>query len=144
MPKLSKSDWLAVLRLAALWDMPRVRAHAIEQVSPLLTDPCERLALSETYDLPAWTVLALVALVDAPSPPGAVQLNALGGERLLKLVTLRERRLNHEGGLGKRHYDHWNTQSEVEQVFQLRSAPPTHQLKKAKGNSPTLMFVDGI
>jgi hypothetical protein len=87
--------WLAILRLAGLWDMPQVRrALALDELASYIYDALrEMLALADAHGVPDWAARALAALVDAPAPPDADDLAALGPARLLLLVALRESRL---------------------------------------------------
>jgi hypothetical protein len=96
-PSLSKESWVSVLHLSQMWEMPSLREAAITQLGELVTDSTEKLRLADTYDVPAWSVPALLDLVNREASLTEADVHSIGLQRSLKVGTLRERRFR-EGG----------------------------------------------
>jgi hypothetical protein len=73
--------------------MPLVREDAVSHLTALLTDPTEKLDLSDKYNVPAWSIPALVQLVNRDEPLSEGDLTKIGLPRGLKVAALRERNL---------------------------------------------------
>ena len=52
----SIEKWSSVLKLANMWDFPRIRQMAIEQIGVRTEDPIERIILAERYEIPGWEI----------------------------------------------------------------------------------------
>jgi hypothetical protein len=91
-PSLSKDAWISVLHLTVMWQMPLLREAAITQLDELVTDSIEKLRLADTYDVPAWSIPALLDLVNREATLTEADVNSIGLQRSLKVVALRERR----------------------------------------------------
>lgn len=89
--QFTKDEWLEVLELSRMWDMPTIRKTAIEYLLPLLEDdPAYKWNLSKKYDISDWTRPALEKLVRRNSPLGSREYQMLDRETLLKVAAVRE------------------------------------------------------
>jgi hypothetical protein len=70
--------------------MPLVRDDAISQLTALLTDPAEKLELSDQYDVPSWSIPALTQLVNRPAALSEADVVKIGLSRGLKVAAMRE------------------------------------------------------
>jgi hypothetical protein len=76
-----------------MWQMTSLREDAIIQLTTLLKDPTEKLVLSDKYDVPAWSIPALLEFVNREAPLSEDDVRDIGLQRALKVVILRERRM---------------------------------------------------
>jgi len=83
-------DWTSVLRLASLWEFPRVREHAIKKLSKLDMSPTHKISIARQFHVPGWELPALNQLVQRPEPMNMDDVQSLGIDTVLKLSALRE------------------------------------------------------
>jgi hypothetical protein len=76
-----------------MWQMTSLREDAIIQLTTLVKNPTEKLVLSDKYDVPAWSIPALLEFVNRESMLTEDDVRDIGLQRALKVVTLRERRM---------------------------------------------------
>ncbi|KAJ3513184.1 hypothetical protein NMY22_g15116 [Coprinellus aureogranulatus] len=62
-PALTKEQWIGVLKLGRLWDMPKAAALAIEKLEAPKLSPTEQVLLGKTYGVPTWLKTGYTALV---------------------------------------------------------------------------------
>ncbi|KAF9442816.1 hypothetical protein P691DRAFT_680769, partial [Macrolepiota fuliginosa MF-IS2] len=87
----TKDEWVAMLELSRLLDIPKIRKMAIERLAPLFKDdPTHKLHLAMKYDVSNWLRPALDTLVRRNPPLGTRELQILGQDTLLKIAALRE------------------------------------------------------
>jgi hypothetical protein len=82
-----------------MWQMTSLREDAIIQLTTLVTDPVEKLLLSDKYDVPAWSIPALLDLVNRDDTITEDVLARIGATRTLKVVALRERRFRAQASI---------------------------------------------
>jgi hypothetical protein len=82
-----------------MWQMIPLREDAIVQLTTLVTDPAEKLLLSDKYDVPAWSIPALLDLVNRDDTITEDVLARIGASRTLKVVALRERRFRAQASI---------------------------------------------
>jgi hypothetical protein len=99
LPSLGKDVWISILHLAQMWQMIPLREDAIVQLTTLVTDPAEKLLLSDKYDVPAWSIPALLDLVNRDDTITEDVLARIGALRTLKVVALRERRFRDQASI---------------------------------------------
>ncbi|PFH47358.1 hypothetical protein AMATHDRAFT_67826 [Amanita thiersii Skay4041] len=84
-------EWLAIFRLAAMWDMEAVRAKAVSELTPLLTNkPALQVSLAVEHQVTEWLVPGLNKLVQREDPIDREDINMIGLDFALKVMTLRE------------------------------------------------------
>ncbi|THV06157.1 hypothetical protein K435DRAFT_743906 [Dendrothele bispora CBS 962.96] len=84
-------EWLSILKLATLWDMPKIRERAIMHMAPLLSqDPVQKIEIAREYDIDDWMLPALNQLVQRDQPLTVDEGERLGMEYTTKLASIRE------------------------------------------------------
>jgi hypothetical protein len=106
-PPPSVEDWMVILGLANMWDMPKLRGEAIDAIEASFdaadihnrsaTNDVrkslplhERLELADRYDVPRWRLDALAELAWREAPLDAEELRTLGPERAARLLLLHQ------------------------------------------------------
>jgi len=120
MPSLD--EWISILKLATLWDMPRIRERAIRHMVPIMTDPVRKIEIAREYDIDDWMLPALNQLVQRDQALTMEEGERLGMEYTLKLASIRECcRFNNRTfrwELGRsRGYTDWNFDDRLREVF---------------------------
>ncbi|KAH7877256.1 uncharacterized protein C8R40DRAFT_1040680 [Lentinula edodes] len=88
---LSFKQWISVLKLADLWCMDAVRAHAIEKMSDMDADPVEKVVVARQYKVHDWLVPAFNAIISRSQTLSEVDVERLGVSTILRLVAIRDR-----------------------------------------------------
>ncbi|KAK7472353.1 hypothetical protein VKT23_000470 [Stygiomarasmius scandens] len=119
MPSLD--EWISILKLATLWDMPRIRERAIRHMAPIMTDPVQKIEIAREYDIDDWMLPALNQLVQRDHALTMEEGERLGMEYTLKLASIRECcRFNNRTfrwELGRsRGYTDWNFDDRLREV----------------------------
>jgi hypothetical protein len=87
-------DWMSILKLASLWDIPLIRDAAISALSTTQVEPFEKLILAHQYGVTAWMLPSLNELVQRKQPltiQEAVKLSSVTSwEYVLKIGYVRE------------------------------------------------------
>ncbi|KAL1746668.1 hypothetical protein HDZ31DRAFT_61989 [Schizophyllum fasciatum] len=90
-PELSKEQWIGVLKLSDLWMMDKIKALAVDALSPSLSDdPVTKVVLARAYQVPDWYYQGICKLVQRLKPLGAEELLRLGPPLAMKICELRE------------------------------------------------------
>ncbi|KAI0691210.1 hypothetical protein C8T65DRAFT_745542 [Cerioporus squamosus] len=107
------SDWIAVLKLATLWEFSTVRTQAIRFLA--LLDPIERITLAQRYCVGEWVAEALWDISYRTVPLELAECNRLGLEWTVGAVKLRELVLRN----GRKHVSHrsWEWRNLVKEAF---------------------------
>ncbi|KAI0752082.1 hypothetical protein C8Q74DRAFT_353584 [Fomes fomentarius] len=82
------SSWLAVLKLASMWEFTSVRRRALIYLHE--EDAITRLVVARQYDMPEWLFPALKELASRATPLTVEELNSLGLDVAVKVIALRE------------------------------------------------------
>ncbi|KAJ3573832.1 hypothetical protein NP233_g2178 [Leucocoprinus birnbaumii] len=91
-PEPSSDDWASVSKLAARWEMPRVKDLAIKTLESLdFGTITTKLRMAQDLGVQAWFSSAMQALVNRREPIGLLDSQVLNQEHLLQLLNLRER-----------------------------------------------------
>ncbi|KAJ3536488.1 hypothetical protein NMY22_g6019 [Coprinellus aureogranulatus] len=53
-PTFSKEEWIGILKLGRLWNMPKAASLAIEKLSTLTKSPIEKIQLGRTFSVSSW------------------------------------------------------------------------------------------
>ncbi|KAJ3881061.1 hypothetical protein F5051DRAFT_136174 [Lentinula edodes] len=88
---LSFKQWISVLKLADLWCMDAVRAHAIKKMSDMDADPVEKVVVARQYKVHDWLVPAFNAIISRSQTLSEVDVERLGVSTILRLVAIRDR-----------------------------------------------------
>ncbi|TBU29231.1 hypothetical protein BD311DRAFT_756774 [Dichomitus squalens] len=83
------TSWLPVLKLASLWDFPKLRALALKYLKS--QDCMTRLRISRQYDVKEWFLPALKEVAVRTEPLTMDDVKELGLEFALKVMALREK-----------------------------------------------------
>ncbi|KAJ8503539.1 hypothetical protein ONZ45_g10775 [Pleurotus djamor] len=87
---LTAREWTSVLKLASLWDMANIRKDAIHNLDSLILNPAEKVGIAIDYDIEAWLVPSLNALVQREQPISPADLSFIGIDCALKIAAIRE------------------------------------------------------
>lgn len=84
-------EWIAILKLATMWDFEAIRTLAIGGLTPLLeNDPVEKVVLSRTYNVESWLLPALNKLAQRAEPIKPDEAEKLGIVTALNIAAVRE------------------------------------------------------
>jgi hypothetical protein len=92
---LTLEEWTSALKLSTMWQFYKIRAAAIKAMQNLSMEPVDQIVIARRFDISAWLVPALSALVQRETLVDVSEGNRLGMEWVLKLAEVRE-------GLGTR------------------------------------------
>jgi hypothetical protein len=90
---MSSEEWASVLKLSTMWEFQNIRARAIKALeSPTLSmDLVDKIVIARNFNVSAWLVPSLNALVQREKSLDLSEGNRLGLEWTLKVAELRER-----------------------------------------------------
>ncbi|KAJ3519323.1 hypothetical protein NMY22_g13257 [Coprinellus aureogranulatus] len=95
LPELTKEQWIAVLKLGRLWDMPKPAALAIEKLDAPKLSPTEQVLLGKAYGVPTWLKTGYTALVRRLSGDMTLEeLAPLGFETVSRILWAANRAQN--------------------------------------------------
>ncbi|KAF6747565.1 hypothetical protein DFP72DRAFT_1174880 [Ephemerocybe angulata] len=89
-PTLSKEQWVGVLKLSRLWDMPEVATVAIERLSAMDLKAVEKINLGKSHGVPAWLKEGYTILVDDLSKASLKEMTVLGWETAFRILWARD------------------------------------------------------
>ncbi|KAF5355550.1 hypothetical protein D9758_006304 [Tetrapyrgos nigripes] len=115
-------EWISILKLSTLWDMPRIRERAIKRMVPLMQDPIQKIEIAREYEIDDWMLPALNQLVQRDEALSVEEGKKLGLEYTLKLASIREcchfNNRTYKWELGRsRGYTDWNCDDRLREVF---------------------------
>ncbi|PFH47360.1 hypothetical protein AMATHDRAFT_152243, partial [Amanita thiersii Skay4041] len=91
LPEKVLQEWLAVFKLAVMWEMDVIKTKAIRELTPLLTNkPTLQVKLAVESQVEEWLVPGLNKLVQREEPIDREDVNMIGLDFALKIMTLRE------------------------------------------------------
>ncbi|KAJ3503638.1 hypothetical protein NMY22_g18181 [Coprinellus aureogranulatus] len=85
-PTLSKEEWINILKLARLWDMPKIATVSIEQLSALDLTPVEKVYLGKAHGVPQWLRDGYMALMLDISQLRLDDMKVLGWETTCRIL----------------------------------------------------------
>ena len=83
------TSWMPVLKLASLWDFPKLRIQALKYLKS--QDCMTRLIMSRQYNVDEWFLPALKEVAVRAKPLTAGEVNELGLDFALQVMALREK-----------------------------------------------------
>ncbi|KAF6747563.1 hypothetical protein DFP72DRAFT_919645 [Ephemerocybe angulata] len=91
-PSLTKEEWIGVLKLSRLWDMPKVAAMAVNDLSLFPLSPAEKVTLGKAHGVPTWLREGYQALVSdiTNSKTTLSELQDLGLETAFRVLRIRD------------------------------------------------------
>ncbi|KAK2467419.1 hypothetical protein APHAL10511_000654 [Amanita phalloides] len=90
-PLKTLDEWMSVLKLAAQWDMGDIKTKAVQQITPMLENaPAKQVKLSLEHGIDEWLLLGLNRLVQREEPLNKNDVDMIGLDYALKVMTLRE------------------------------------------------------
>ncbi|KAF8627758.1 hypothetical protein AX17_006124 [Amanita inopinata Kibby_2008] len=90
-PEMTLEQWQAVLSLATRYEMTRVKALALEHMTPLLVDlPALQVHLAKKYRADVWLVPGFNKLAQRAETLSEEEVELIGLPDALKLMALRE------------------------------------------------------
>jgi hypothetical protein len=91
--KSTVPQWVAVLKLATMWEFGKYRKLAITRLSSKTEGPeaVERVVLSLKYHVKQWLIPAVHELARRDQPMDLADYAILGAETTLKICKIRER-----------------------------------------------------
>jgi hypothetical protein len=87
---LSIPEWTSVLKLSTMWQFDKIRQFAIDQMSKLQIDVVEKIGLARDYHVKEWLLPALDEFTRLGKPMTTEDVNHLGLDFILKIVSVRE------------------------------------------------------
>ncbi|KAF5320066.1 hypothetical protein D9611_010340 [Ephemerocybe angulata] len=87
--RFSMEQWTGVLKLARLWDMPRIANHAILWMSKKEMSAVEKVKLGTRYSVPTWIEEGYCSLVTDITQASLEEMKMLGWETMFRLLTAR-------------------------------------------------------
>ncbi|KAG6819859.1 hypothetical protein H0H93_007945 [Arthromyces matolae] len=93
-PTLSKDEWIAVLGLADLWQMHKIRLHCIKMLTPIGMPGVELVVLAKKYHVPQWLRSGYHDLVNQHKTPSLADAKRLGWPSAIKVFQVRENSRN--------------------------------------------------
>jgi len=89
-PDLGLTEWVAVLKLATLWQFDEAKKIAIHNLDiHTLRRPVMRIKLARTYNIPEWLIRGLSTLAEQRESLSVEDVDQLGVEFSLKVAELR-------------------------------------------------------
>ena len=88
-PKLTKDDWIAVLKLSDMWFIDSARMKAVNELSRIPITPLERIDLARRFRVPGWMHTALLSLAQQVTL-SADDIVKLGPDIAAKLLVVRD------------------------------------------------------
>ncbi|KAJ3536483.1 hypothetical protein NMY22_g6021 [Coprinellus aureogranulatus] len=89
-PQLSKEEWAGVLKLARLWDMPRVAKLAIDKIYSFSLKPVEKIKLGKEHGVPQWLKEGYTSLVQDLSQTSLSEMASLGSDTAFRIMWARD------------------------------------------------------
>jgi hypothetical protein len=99
--KLTKQEWLSVLKLCTLWEFTQIRERAIEELSE--NDPLgtvDKIVHGKSYDVGKWVLDGSVELLEGNKTITNEEAERIGWRTAAKLLLLREQYHLTTGQLG--------------------------------------------
>ncbi|KAG6897009.1 hypothetical protein C0992_004720 [Termitomyces sp. T32_za158] len=113
-PELSKEPWVAILGLATMWEMCKIRSHCIDKLTNMAMSAVERAVLAKKFHVPQWLRTAYTELVDQGQTLSISDSSSIGYRSAVGVFQLREQR--HRRSYGYYHYPEQNVT--LESVFE--------------------------
>jgi len=89
--RLTKEEWVSVLKLSTIWDMTKIRRYAIHRLSTDVTlPPIEKILLARAHRVGAWLDEAVISLAMCNPMPKLEDLAALGWETVARILWIRD------------------------------------------------------
>ncbi|KAJ3513182.1 hypothetical protein NMY22_g15117 [Coprinellus aureogranulatus] len=90
-PALSKEQWIGVLKLGRLWDMPKAAALAIEKLDGFNLSAIEKVRLGKTHGVPSWLKDGYAKMIGGPLDNTTFEdLEMLGFETTSRILWARD------------------------------------------------------
>jgi hypothetical protein len=83
-------EWTSVLHLSTMWRFQKIRSRAINAMGSISMDLVDKIVIARKYDVSAWLVSALSALVQREKSVDFSEGNKLGLDWVLKVAELRD------------------------------------------------------
>ncbi|KAF8632432.1 hypothetical protein AX15_001876 [Amanita polypyramis BW_CC] len=118
----SLEEWRSVLKLAALYEMDKIKAFAVKKMTPLLTgSPSLQIHLAKVYDIKEWLAPGLVRLVNHVRPLDEEDVKLIGLSDALKVCSLRDKITRCEAcrSGGRRKHSCMPGMGEVCEIFEI-------------------------
>jgi hypothetical protein len=87
---LTAGEWTSVLKLSNMWQFHKIRATAIKKMEDLSMDLVDKIVVARRFDISAWLVPTLNALIQREKPIDFSEGTRLGMEWTLKVAEIRE------------------------------------------------------
>jgi hypothetical protein len=89
LPTFKKEEWSSVLSLAHKWDFARIRALAIQNLSPITT-AVDKIILSDTFQIESWKANAYRRICEQTEWPSLEDCRRLGVDIVCKIGQARQ------------------------------------------------------
>ncbi|KAG6829707.1 hypothetical protein H0H92_003742 [Tricholoma furcatifolium] len=95
---ISKDGWIAVLRIATMWEMNKIRRHAIDVLTGMSLGSIEKIVLAKKFHIPEWLRAGYSELAWQPQMLSLSECKEIDVELewALRLYQVRESRLQQE------------------------------------------------
>ncbi|KAG6901623.1 hypothetical protein C0995_009896 [Termitomyces sp. Mi166 len=91
-PVLSKEAWIAVLGLADMWEMHKIRLHCIDKLTNMSMTSVERVILAKKFHVPRWLRTGYKELVTSENQTLSMSASErIGYRSAIGVFQLRER-----------------------------------------------------
>ncbi|KAJ3513185.1 hypothetical protein NMY22_g15118 [Coprinellus aureogranulatus] len=91
-PTLAKEQWIGVLKLGRLWDMPKAASLAIEKLSTHTMSSVEKIQLGKTYAISSWLKDGYTKLIGDPNDDTVFEeFRLLGLETTNRILLARDK-----------------------------------------------------
>ena len=87
----NNDQWMAVLKLATLWEFDEIRGVAIETLALSDLNAVDKVVAAMEYGIEEWLLPAYLSLVQRPEPISPHEGHRMGLETALKLASEREK-----------------------------------------------------
>ncbi|KAG6829706.1 hypothetical protein H0H92_003741 [Tricholoma furcatifolium] len=118
--KISKDGWIAVLRIATLWEMNKIRRHAINMLTVMSLGSIEKIVLAKKFHIPEWLRAGYSELVDQHEMPSLSDCEEIGLLSAICIYQLREQR--QIDSRSRFHVPSYDNNINVETVFEKELA----------------------
>ncbi|KAK2467418.1 hypothetical protein APHAL10511_000653 [Amanita phalloides] len=96
-PNIGKQEWLDILEISHSWEMKDAHKVAIQQLSPIITDPIEKLELVKRYDIQDknWRLIPIQELVKEDKRLTEADMQRIGVDMTLKICRVQGMAVEH-------------------------------------------------
>ncbi|GLB42213.1 hypothetical protein LshimejAT787_1102280 [Lyophyllum shimeji] len=92
-PSMPKEGWIAVLRLAKMWEMSKIRALAIARLSAIGMGSVEKIVLAKEFHVPQWLRSGYQELVDQTEMLSLEDCDKIDYPSAIRIFRMRECKL---------------------------------------------------